>query len=145
MDSELHRIAAERLASAKQRYTATRKTIVEVLGAADRPLTLADVLAGGNGTLAQSSVYRNLSLLEGSGVIRKVVAADEFARFELAEDLSSHHHHLICSNCGTVADFTLPERVERSLNAALGSLASDRGFQDAHHRLDLVGTCSRCS
>ena len=33
-------------------------------------------------------MYRNLSILERAGVVQKVVTSDEWARFELAEDLT---------------------------------------------------------
>jgi Fe2+ or Zn2+ uptake regulation protein len=143
--TELHEIAAERLATAGQRYTPNRKAIIQILGDAERPLALAEVLVTGGGTLAQSSVYRNLVVLEEAGVVRKVVATDEFARYELAEDLSSHHHHLLCAQCGAVEDFTLPERVEQSVKSALEDAARQNGFRGVHHRLDLVGTCARCA
>src|SRR5207237_3174699 len=90
MSAELHTIAAERLASDGQRYTPNRKAIVEILAASSKPLALTEVLAAGDG-LAQSSVYRNLVILEDAAVVRKVVATDEFARYELAEDLTEHH------------------------------------------------------
>jgi Fe2+ or Zn2+ uptake regulation protein len=145
MDIGLHEIAAERLAAGGQRYTPNRKSIIQILGAADRPLTLADVLGIGEGTLAQSSVYRNLVILEEAGVVRKVVATDEFARYELAEDLSGHHHHLLCAQCGAVEDFTLPDQVEQAMKAALEHAAHHNGFRGVQHRLDLVGTCAHCA
>ena len=140
---ELHEITAERLAAEHQRYTANRRAIVDILGAAPRPLALSEVLAEGDG-LAQSSVYRNLAVLEEAGVVRKVAAADEFARYELAEDLTGHHHHLLCTRCGAVEDFTLPPQVERSIEMALGTAARRTGFHGLHHRLDLVGLCATC-
>jgi Fur family transcriptional regulator, ferric uptake regulator len=144
MSTELHEIAAERLAADGQRYTRNRKAIIEILAGSTRPLALAGVLAAGDG-LAQSSVYRNLVILEDAGVIRKVAATDEFARYELAEDLTEHHHHLLCSNCGSVEDFTLPARVERTVETALVTAAHRSGFLGSHHRLDLVGLCADCS
>jgi Fe2+ or Zn2+ uptake regulation protein len=78
-------------------------------------------------------------------VVHRIVTADEFARYELAEDLTEHHHHLICASCGDVSDFTVPEAVEQDLEAALAKVAKRTGFQVTDHRLDLVGTCSRCA
>ena len=144
MRADLHEITSERLAADGQRYTRNRRAIVGILGGADRPLALAEVLDQGD-ELAQSSVYRNLAVLEAAGVVRKVVATDEFARYELAEDLTGHHHHLLCSGCGAVEDFTLPSEVEQSLDAALTAVADAAGFEGIHHRLDLVGHCARCA
>lgn len=144
MPADLHEITSERLVAEGQRYTRNRRAIVAILGAADRPLALAEVLELGD-DLAQSSVYRNLAVLEDAGVVRRVAAADEFARYELAEDLTGHHHHLLCSGCGAVTDFTLPDDLERTVEAALTSVAAEAGFRGAHHRLDLVGLCARCA
>ena len=141
---ELHDAVGVRLGDDDQRYTSGRRALVDLLADAHRPLTVAEVLERADG-LTQSSVYRNLSLLERAGVVQRVVTDDEFARFELAEDLTGHHHHhLVCSSCGTVDDFTLDPALESALDAALGSAATSAGFDVRHHRLDLVGTCRRC-
>src|SRR5215208_7587616 len=47
------------------------------------------------------TVYRTLDLLAELGLVRRLDLGDG-ARYELAED---HHHHLICEDCGTVAEF----------------------------------------
>lgn len=143
MRSDLHEITAERLALEGQRYTRNRRAIVAILGDTDRPLALSEVLDAGD-ALAQSSVYRNLAVLADAGVVRKVAATDEFARYELAEDLTGHHHHLLCSGCGAVEDFTLPAGVERAVDTALDAVADASGFTGVHHRIDLVGLCARC-
>jgi Fe2+ or Zn2+ uptake regulation protein len=137
---DLHPAIAARLVDDGQRYTSGRRKLVEVLVGAGRPLTAAEVLIEGD--LAQSSAYRNLAVLESCGVVHRVAGSDEFARFELAEDLTDHHHHhLICTSCGSVADFTAPDGLERSLEALIAETA---GFQADHHRLDLFGRCSAC-
>ena len=141
---ELHETAAERLRGDDQRYTSSRRALVEALAGAERPATIPELLAARPG-LAQSSAYRNLAVLEQVGVVRRIVTSDEHARFELAEDLTGHHHHLVCGTCGRVEDFTVSHQLERSLDAALARVAGDTGFQVDHHRLDLVGTCSDCA
>ena len=144
MGGELDRIAASRLRHDGQRYTSNRQRLVQVLSAARAPLTIPEIVTGNDG-LAQSSVYRNLAVLERAGVVQRVVTTDEWARFELAETLTEHHHHLICARCGRVDDVTLPDRVERELDATLARAARAAGFQLDHHRLDLVGRCSDCA
>ncbi|MEO6318953.1 MAG: transcriptional repressor, partial [Acidimicrobiales bacterium] len=92
------------------------------------------------------SAYRNLAVLERAGVVHRIVTSDEFARYELAEDLTHHHHHhLICSSCGDVTDFEVSEAMEEELEAALVKVARRTGFRVSAHRLDLVGTCSACT
>lgn len=145
MGTDLHTGVAERLRDAEQRYTRGRRALVEVLEAATRPLTIQEILARDK-ALAQSSAYRNLVILEHTGVVHRVVSTDEYARFELAEHLTDHHHHhLICSQCGQVADFTVAPEVEEALAAALGRAAEGAGFVATDHRLDLIGQCRRCA
>jgi Fur family transcriptional regulator, ferric uptake regulator len=133
-----------RLAEQQQRVTAVREHIVDVLAGSERPLTIPEILRAGRG-LAQSSVYRNLVVLEEAGVVHRIVTHDEFARYELAEDLTGHHHHLVCANCGRVEDLPASESIERSVEAAVAQAARRVGFRTRHHRLDLVGTCADCS
>lgn len=144
MNPDLHATAADRLRADGQRYTTQRRALVELLVAMDQPLTIPQLLERRPG-LAQSSAYRNLAVLERAGVVHRIVTSDQFARYELAEDITHHHHHLICSSCGDVTDFEVSPIVEQDLEAALGRVAARAGFQVRTHRLDLVGTCARCS
>jgi len=140
----IHDTAAERLAGLDQRYTRVRRALVELLAGAEAPLALPQLLERDR-SLAQSSAYRNLVVLERAGVVHRIVTADEFARYELAEDLTGHHHHLICTTCGEVRDFTMPPGVESQLEGALGRVAGENAFAADHHRLDLIGTCADCA
>jgi Fe2+ or Zn2+ uptake regulation protein len=137
-------IAVTRLRKDGQRYTENRRQLVRLLATAGTPLTIPEILQRRR-DLAQSSVYRNLVVLEEAGLVQKIVTSDEWARYELAEDLTEHHHHLICSECGIVRDFTVPTGLERSVDDALGKVAKQTGFTLRHHRLDLVGVCPSCS
>ena len=60
---ELHDAVAVRLRSADQRYTSGRRRLVELLAEAPRPETIPELL-GRAPSLAQSSAYRNLVVLE---------------------------------------------------------------------------------
>jgi Fe2+ or Zn2+ uptake regulation protein len=142
--TELDATAAALLERADQRYTAGRRHIVGILADAGRPLTIAEVQAAGGG-LPQSSAYRNIAVLEAAGVVRRVLATDEFARFELAEDLTEHHHHLVCSQCGSVTDFTMSPTLEQALERTVRTVGHQTGFAVQAHRLDLVGICDRCA
>lgn len=131
------------LRRADQRYTGRRQKLVKALQTGDGPLTITQILEA-DASLAQSSVYRNLTILEEVGAVTRIVTHDEFARYELAEHLTEHHHHLVCSSCGDVTDFELPETVEATLDQALAVAAKRAGFAVDAHRLDLLGICKAC-
>ena len=141
---ELHEIVEERLRGVGQRYTANRRVLVETLLAADGPVSIGDLLLR-KGSVPQSSAYRNLAVLEQADVVRRVITDDDFARFELDEGLTEHHHHLVCSNCGRIEDVEVPADVERSLGRSLDRLARGAGFASVAHRLDLIGLCRSCA
>jgi Fur family ferric uptake transcriptional regulator len=141
---QLHATVAERLRGDGQRYTSQRRRLVEILARAGSPLSIPEILRGRRG-LAQSSVYRNVGGLEQAGVLRRIVTDEEHGRYELAEDLSGHHHHLVCVNCGRVEDVDLPSEFETAVDRTLDRLARRAGFASVSHRLDLIGRCRDCA
>ena len=135
--------AATRLRMVGQRYTGQRRSLVDLLARAGNPLAVPAILAAGGG-LTQSSAYRNLAVLERAGVVRRVVTDEDFARYELTEELMGHHHHLVCSECGRVEDVAPSADVESQLDRSLDRLARGAGFASVSHRLDLIGVCRDC-
>lgn len=139
----VHEIAQQRLSRINQRYSSRRRRLVDVLMSSTHPVTATDIVAGDD--LPQSSVYRNLSVLESAGVVVKVLTNGDRAAFELAEDLKGHHHHLVCTGCGMVFDIDIPADVERALTKGMSTVAEANDFVLEGHRLDLLGRCSTCS
>src|SRR5437870_3226476 len=113
---DVHDIVAGRLQTDGQRYTDSRRKLVDILAHAGRPLSIPEVLAV-EPALPQSSVYRHLAVLEQAGAVGRILAPD-YARYELAEGLREHHHHLVCLSCGAVADLTLAARSEQAIDLA---------------------------
>lgn len=141
---ELHLLATERLGAEGQRYTSSRRAVIQTLADSDRPLTILEILDA-TPSLAQSSAYRNLTELMTVGLVHRIVIGDEHSRYELAEDLTEHHHHLVCTSCGRVDDVTLADDLEAQLDSALHLAAQQLGFTPEHHRLDLMGRCKDCA
>ncbi len=125
------------------RYSNTRRMLVRVLLTAGKPLTNNQIVES-HDSLAQSSVYRNLNVLEEVGAVTRIVTNNEFSRYELADGLTEHHHHIICTSCGDITDFSLPLTLEKSLNQSLRSAASKVRFTIDQHRFDGLGTCVAC-
>ncbi|MGH3147320.1 MAG: Fur family transcriptional regulator [Rubrobacter sp.] len=80
------------------------------------------------------TVYRTLDLFSELGLVRRLDLGDR-PRYELAED---HHHHLICEDCGSVAEFEQCPLDPR----LLAGLAE--GFEARSHSLEVFGRCSSC-
>lgn len=142
---DIHSVTKERLSGVGQRYTESRREIIDALSSSPHPITVPDLMDAVKG-LAQSSTYRNLAVLEDAGVVRRVVSADDTARYELAEDLTGHHHHhLICQRCSAVLDIDVPQTLESYVHGFSDEIASLHNFRIDHHRLDLIGICAQCS
>jgi Fe2+ or Zn2+ uptake regulation protein len=143
MADDLHDQVESRLRRVDQRYTPGRRAIIDLLVNAGGPMSIEDI-AGLLPDLPRSSAYRHLVDLQAAGLVRRVAANDEFARFELAEDLTGHHHHFLCVDCGRVIDVTPTAEFERTLAEAVDQLAEEEGFTPQGHRLDVLGICSGC-
>jgi Fur family transcriptional regulator, ferric uptake regulator len=142
--AEIHRTVRDRLDQNDQRYTSGRRSLVGALADTDGPITLPELIDLAP-ELAQSSAYRNLAVLEEVGVVRRLVHSSDHARYELAEDLTEHHHHLICEQCGAVRDVTLTSDLEERLDEAFATVSRVEGFTPTHHTIDLYGRCVDCS
>ena len=84
------------------------------------------------------TVYRTLGMLDKVGLICEVHSGGN-CRSYLLRRPAEHHHHLVCTDCGTVADFT---------DCALGELESrvsrETGFEIDGHLLEFAGRCRGC-
>lgn len=142
--ADVHDLVGRRLRDADQMYTKGRRELVELLLAFGRPASMPDLLEL-RPKLTQSSMYRNMTDLETAGIVQKIIGTDERTRFELAEQLIGHHHHLICTQCGAVDDFEVPQSTEEALEADLQRALKGTGFHARSHRLDVIGICARCA
>jgi Fur family transcriptional regulator, ferric uptake regulator len=141
---DLHALIESRLRRVEQRYTGGRRAIIDLMLEESHPISIADIGAA-LPSLPRSSAYRHLVDLQAAGVVRRIAATDEFARFELDEHLTEHHHHLICTGCGRVLDITPSAGFERTVSRQLGELAAAHGFTPAGHVVDVLGTCADCA
>jgi Fe2+ or Zn2+ uptake regulation protein len=140
---DVHGDATLLMKQAGQRYTPVRRTIVEVMVNSSTPLTIGDLLDQLT-EIPQSSLYRNLAVLEQAEVVVRVKTSGDAGRYELSERLAGHHHHLICSRCGAMKDIVVPSSMEKRLDESLHEIAKSEGYAMQHHRLDVVGVCKKC-
>ena len=83
------------------------------------------------------TVYRTLEILAELGLICELHAGGTCRSYTTGTP--GQHHHLICSSCGTVLDFT-----GHSLSELEQSLSKDSGFRIDGHLLEFVGLCQTC-
>ena len=149
--TDVHVEVSRRFVQHDQRYSVKRRAIVTLLETSDRPLTITDILQrsksvrGTKNEIAQSSLYRNLVVLEQVGAVQRVFSTDDIGRYELNEEILGHHHHMLCSACGDMRDVVIPEQLEEKLDLALTQLAKQSGFTLDQHRLDLIRRCKKCA
>jgi Fe2+ or Zn2+ uptake regulation protein len=143
-ESLVHELVEVRLRQGQLRYTPGRRTIVEVLYRGSRPMSISEIERE-SPKLPRSSAYRHLVDLQGVGAVRNITATGDFTLFELSEDLTEHHHHLLCVRCGAIQDVTPTEAFEREIATTVKQYARRTGFSPLSHSLDVIGHCARCS
>ena len=127
------------------RYTSGRRTVVGALRQADGPLSaaeLSDVLVG---AVPLSSLYRSLTVLEEAGVVVPHHGTKGITRYELAEWLMGHHHHLVCVGCGSVDDIDVPAHHEATVREVVTAIGASAAFQATSHVLEIEGRCATCA
>lgn len=140
---QVRRIAS-RLAATGVRFTAARRRVAEALARANGPASANDLHAHLGTGVPLSSLYRSLAVLGDAGVLDRSHDADGVARYELAEWLSGHHHHLVCTACGSVSDVRADPEFESLLAPTVVRVATDAGYEVTGHRVDIEGVCPRC-
>ncbi|MBH0229664.1 Fur family transcriptional regulator [Halobacillus yeomjeoni] len=87
-----------------------------------------------------ATVYRTLELLSELKVVDKINFGDGVSRFDLRKEGATHfHHHLVCIECGSVAE------IEEDLLGEVESQVENQwGFEVKDHRLTFHGICKSC-
>jgi Fe2+ or Zn2+ uptake regulation protein len=126
------------------RFTGGRRLVVDGLQRAGGPRSAAELHVDLGGTVPVSSVYRTLAVLAEAGVVEPHHSSKGVTRYEMAEWLAGHHHHLICLECGSVEDFELPGGLEEELERLVGRVSDLSSFTASGHALEVAGLCSKC-
>lgn len=135
---------AQRLHDRHIRYTAGRRWVVGALLEFGGPVTTAQLLNAVGEAVPLSSLYRTMALLDAAEITHRTHDARGVARYELAEWLLGHHHHLVCVECGAVSDVELASVQEQGLDEIAALAAAAEGFAVLGHRIDIEGRCRQC-
>lgn len=140
----LEQAVEQRLASKGVRLTRGRRATLRAIAERDGPRTAAEIQADLSDTIPLSSLYRSLSVLETAGVLTAQHDAEGIMRFELAEWLTGHHHHLVCISCGTAVDVVPDTEQEHAIEQLIEQMAAASGFAVTGHRFEIEGRCASC-
>jgi len=133
------------------RITVPRQAILDVLSKTQEHLSAEDIYIAVHKfypNVGLTTVYRTLELLAQMGIILKFEFGDGRARYELAEGPKGarHHHHLVCTNCGRVIDYTdfIDDEIELLSQIEKG-LSEKFNFKITNHLIQFYGLCDECS
>ena len=131
---------SEELKTAGLKVTLPRLRILAVLEAEpERHWSAEDVyraLSSSEGDIGLATVYRVLTQFEAAGLVVRRRFDDGHAVFEL--DRGHHHDHIVCIECGHIAEF-----VDATIERRQQQVAAEHGFEIADHSLVLYGSCRR--
>lgn len=87
--------------------------------------------------ISLDTVYRTLTTLEKLGVVSRVYALCDRARFDAAP---SPHHHFVCSQCGMIRDFSCTEADKLQIPPEVQSWGTMRSVH-----VEVRAICSKCA
>jgi len=139
-----------KIRGAGYRMTMPRQVILDVLNSTAGHLSAEDVYFAVHSShpgIGLTTVYRTLDLLEQMGLVVRFDFGDKRARYELAEGPSgpNHHHHLVCTSCGRIVDYTEFVHEEKDLiQKAEKGLSKKYGYKINSHVINFYGLCDQC-
>jgi Fur family ferric uptake transcriptional regulator len=119
------------------RVTPSRRAVVAAILQQKSHFTADDLATRCRGA-GRATVFRTLRLLTELGVVCRVLMDDNSPRY-LVSRRGKHHHHLVCTDCGSVQDLDVC-----TVTDALRDVANASGYEIDGHWLELYGRCSNC-
>jgi Fur family ferric uptake transcriptional regulator len=89
-------------------------------------------------TIGLTTVYRTLQSMADAGAVDVLRTDSGELIYRKCSD--SHHHHLVCRDCGFTVEVEGPE-VESWARAT----GRAHGFAEVEHTVELFGLCAECS
>lgn len=124
-----------------KRNTWQREAVREALGSSEGFVSaqaLHSALRDGGSSIGLATVYRALADLAVEGEADSLQQEGE--SLYRACTPGTHHHHLICRNCGLTVEIEA-DAVEQWAR----QVASEHGFTQPNHIVDVFGLCAECS
>jgi Fur family ferric uptake transcriptional regulator len=138
------RLSQRKVAATLRRHgyklTPQRLAVIQAITSSQESLTPATIYAKVQPeypNIGLVTVYRTLEILVEMGLICELHGGGICHSYTTS--LPEHHHHLICSGCGTVVDFT-----QYHLGGLESRLSKQSGFRIDGHLLEFFGLCPVC-
>ena len=87
-------------------------------------------------TISYATVYNSLRYLKDAGLVHEISFGDSASRYDRETD---RHDHAICTGCGSLVDFDLPEAAK-----LISAAARKSKFKPESVHLTLRGICPDC-
>jgi Fur family ferric uptake transcriptional regulator len=124
------------------RTTRQRTAVADVLARVDgfrSAQDLHDLLKHEGASIGLTTVYRHLQALSDAGQV-DVLRTDDGEAVYRRCPTDSHHHHLVCRDCGRSVEVEGPE-----VEAWASAVADEHGFTEVTHTVEVFGTCAACA
>lgn len=122
-----------------EKLTRQREAVLQVVREREDHPTANDIFEAARRRLpgiSYATVYNSLRFLKEAGLVHEIKFGDGASRYDRETD---RHDHALCTRCGKLVDFDLPQA------AALKSAAARRSkFQAESVHLTLKGVCPDC-
>lgn len=128
----------ERLTRYGHRLTGPRRAVLDAIASAPAPFSIEEICEAVPG-VGRATTFRTVKLLQELDLVCRVPLEDGTVRYQLSRS-NAHHHHLVCSGCGEVAEFS-----DKELDARIEVNAGTSGFRLESHSVELYGLCRTCS
>ena len=122
------------------KLTPQRRAVIRAIGSTPDHLTPAAIyqkVHQEHPGIELATIYRTLKILASLELICELHAGGSCHSYTIGAP--EHHHHLICSNCGEVIDFT-----GYDLTPLEKRLSRETGFEIEGHLLEFIGRCQNC-
>ena len=131
------------------RLTLPREAILNILSRTDKHPSVDEVFAVVSRSypgIGIATVYRTLDLLSRTGLVVKFEFGDGKSRYELSDSKKGHHHHLVCTKCGKIVDYSdfIDKEVEFFITLEK-ALSKKHNFKIGSHQIHFFGLCEKCS
>lgn len=137
-----------RLQGHGSRWTVPRRAILELLSQTSNHMSAKEVYAALHKMypgIGLTTVYRTLDLLVRMGLLHRFAFGTGESRYEFTDTKNTHHHHLICTNCSKIVDYTdfMDEELEL-VKKTEEALEKKHNFRISDHNIEFYGLCAKC-